>query len=381
MARVAVFSVAVSIMVMNVAICVVQGFSTEVDSKVKGILSSYSIVKYDNNFSTDRGYIKRDTALEQKIRENGFNISAYATKAGLARYGNQISGVEMKGVDDNTRLLFYEKYLISGRLPEIGGDKRSKEVIISKSLAEHLAIKCDDMLQVAFLEEPPLRERYKVVGIYDTAIGALDKILVITSLRDLQYIYEWENDFVGGYELTGGESYDALCDIIDQQNGESLMVNNISEKYPQIYSWLDLQKSNELVIISIMVIVGVINIISMVLIMLLQNIYQIGVFTILGMKRSDIRNIFVVRSLGVVLKAIVVGNVVSLILLYVQQQFKLIKLDAVGYSVDSVPVDFAWMKMIAVNVLVILVMLLFQWLTTFVISKVEPSTVLKYEKR
>lgn len=381
MARVAVFSVAVSMMVMNIAVCVVQGFSIEVDGKVKGILSSYTVVKYDNNFSTDRGFVRRDSSLERRMAEGGFSVSAYATKAGLARSGEQISGVEMKGLNDPKRLMFYQKYLVSGRLPKIDGAKRSKEIILSKSLAEHLGVKNEDVLQIVFFEEPPLRERYKVVGIYDTAIGTLDKALIITSLQDIQYIYEWERDCVSGYEVTGGDGYDALCDLIDAENGESLLVNNISESYPQIYSWLELQKSNELVILSIMLIVGVINIISMILIMLLQNIYQIGVFTILGMKQRNIRTVFIIRSLGVVLKAIAAGNAVSLILLYLQQQFKIIKLDAVGYSVDSVPVDFAWMKMIAINVFVILVMLLFQWLTTFVISKVEPSTILKYEKR
>lgn len=380
MARVAIFSVAVSILVMNIAICVVEGFTHEVDAKVKGILSSYQIVRYDNNFSADKGFVIRDTTLERKIRESGYTIFPYATKAGIAKNSGEISGIELKGVEDEERLNFYKKYLVSGELPSISGEKRLREVIISVSLAKHLKVKSGDMLETLFFDDPPLREQFKVTGIYDTAIGTLDKILMITDLRNVQYIYEWENSKIAGYDVMGGD-YDDLCGIVDSYSGVSLMVNNIRDQYPQIYSWLELQSSNELVIITIMLVVGVINIVAMMLILLLQNIYQIGVLTILGMRQRDIRKIFIRRSFRIVLKALLIGNVVSLVLLLVQQQFHLVKLDSVGYSVDSVPVFFAWWKLLAVNVGVIIVILFFQWLTTFVISKVRPSQIVKYEKR
>lgn len=381
MARVALFSVAISIVVMNIAICVVEGFTYEVDGKVKGILSSYQIVRYDNNFSSDKGFIYRDSVLENNIKKSGYKISAYATKAGLAKNDGELSGIELKGLDDEERLNFYKKYLISGELPQIKGEKRVREVIISNALAKHLNIKVGDLLETMFFEEPPLREGFRVTGIYDTAIGTLDKTLIITDLRNVQYIYEWEENQIAGYDVTEGAGYDELCGIVDIDTDISLMVNNIRDNYPQIYSWLELQKSNEFVIITIMLIVGVINIVSMVLILLLQNLYQIGVLTVLGMKQREIRKIFVVRSLKIVLKAIIIGNIVSFILLFLQQQFTIVKLDAVGYSVDSVPIYFAWWQLLAVNCLVVVVMLIFQWLTTLVISKVKPSQIVKYEKR
>lgn len=381
MARVAIFSVAVSILVMNVAICVVEGFTHEVDAKVKGILSSYQIIRYDNNFSSDKGFIARDTTLEKRIGECGYTISPYVTKAGIAKNSGEISGIELKGVENEQRLTFYKKYLLSGKLPSISGEKRVREVIISLPLANHLKVKTGDMLEVLFFEDPPLREQFKVTGIYDTAIGTLDKILMITDIRNVQYIYEWDDNQIAGYDVTGGESYDDLCGMVDSYRGASLMVNNVRDQYPQIYSWLELQSSNELVIITIMLAVGVINIVAMMLILLLQNIYQIGVLTILGMRQRDIRKIFIRRSFRIVLKALMIGNITSLLLLFIQQQFHLIKLDSVGYSVDSVPVFFAWWKLLAVNVGVIIVILFFQWLTTFVISKVRPSQIVKYEKR
>lgn len=381
MARVALFSVAISVVVMNIAICVVEGFTHEVDGKVKGILSSYQITRYDNNFSSNRGFIYRDSVLEASMKRAGYKFSAYATKAGLAKNSGELSGIELKGLEDEERLNFYKKYLISGRLPDIGGEKRVREVILSNSLAKQLNVQTGDLLETIFFDEPPLREGFTVCGIYDTSIGTLDKTLVITDLRNVQYIYEWDDRQIAGYDVTDGAGYDELCGIVDIDTDISLMVNNIRDSYPQIYSWLELQKSNEFVIISIMLIVGVINIVSMVLILLLQNLYQIGVLTVLGMRQSEIRKIFIFRSLKIVLKAIVIGNIVSFVLLFLQQEFAIVKLDAVGYSVDSVPVSFAWWQLLAVNCLVVAVMLLFQWLTTFVISKVKPSQIVKYEKR
>lgn len=381
MSRVAMISVAISVMVMVVAVCVVAGFSYEIDSKVKGILSSYQIVKYSNNFSLDSGVIERDEAFEQELSRNGFRATAYATKAALAKANGELSGVELKGLDDSLRLGFYGDYLVSGRLPSIGLQKPMREIMISKSLSEHLKVESGDYLELMFLEEPPLRERYLVTGVYDTSLGMLDKILVITDLRNVQYVYEWDAEHIGGYDVVGGLGYDALCDIVDSRRGESLMVKDIRTEYPQIYSWLELQKSNEFIIIAIMLVVGIINIVSVVLILLLKNIYQIGVFTILGMRLRDIQRIFVLNSSILVLKAVAVGNIVAIMLLYVQQRFEVVKLDAVGYSVDSVPVYFAWGKLLLINVMVIVVMLFFQWITTFVVSKVTPSKILKYEKR
>lgn len=381
MARVAMFSVVVSVVVMVIAVCVVKGFSTVVDSKVKGILSSYQVVRYDNNFSSDRGFIVRDGALEAKMREGGYTVSAYATKTGMAKNDGEMSGIELKGIEDEERLAFYDKYLIDGRLPIISGEKRIREVIISNSLAKHLKLKSGDKLEMLFFEDPPLREQFLVTGIYDTALGTLDKSLIITDLRNVQYIYEWGRGHIGGYDVNGQGSYDELCDIVDTNTEDAIMVIDIRRNFPQIYSWLELQKSNELVIITIMLIVGVINIVSMVMILLLQNIYKIGVFTVLGMQQSDIRKVFIYRSLTTILRAVVIGNIVALVLLYLQQRFAIIRLDPTGYWVDSVPVAFAWDKIFIINVLIIGVMFLFQWITTFIIYKSELTNILKYEKR
>ncbi|MEG0500300.1 MAG: ABC transporter permease, partial [Rikenellaceae bacterium] len=112
-----------------------------------------------------------------------------------------------KGIEDEERLNFYKKYLVSGELPSITGEKRVREVILSAALAKQLKMKSGDMLETLFFEDPPLRERFKVTGIYDTAIGTLDKTLIITDLRNVQYIYEWDENQIAGYDVTAGSGY------------------------------------------------------------------------------------------------------------------------------------------------------------------------------
>lgn len=393
MTRVAILSVVISVVVMIVAVTIVDGFSVVIDAKVKGILSSYQIVRYDNNFSSEKGFIYRNESYVKQISEFDFidNITAYATKNGVAKNSGEISGIILKGIEDEVRIEFYRDFLISGSLPSIGGEMRVKEMIISSSLASHLKLKSGDMVELMFIENPPLRERFKVTGIYDTSLSTLDKMLAITDLRNVQNIYRWSDEMIGGYDVTVKrnvdvtQKYDLVCEVVDNEpiddNDVAQMVINIPENYPQIYSWLDLQKSNEVVVITIMLIVAAINIISMVLIIILQKLYLMGVLSVLGMNSGEIRKILIYRSLSVVIKALVIGNIVAIGLLLLQQKFKLIKLDGDGYFLDSVPVSFDWMKILFINVITILVMLFFQWLTTYVVFKFSPSNIIKYEKR
>ncbi len=377
--------VAVSIMVMVIALCVVDGFTYEVESKVKGMVADFNIIKYGSG-AVQGEMIERNFDMEQELADRGFKLYPYLNTSGLARRDGLINGVMLKGVGDMDRLNFYKEYLISGRLPRIEGDKRAKEIIISEELSKKMKLKDGSKLEIVFMEEPPFRELYNIVGVYNTAIGTFDKGLIITDMRNVQYIEEASKSEVGGYEIIykgdNIDGYDKLCDIVDDRYGDlGFMVRSTREDYPQIFSWLGLQKSNELVIIAIMMIVVIINVVSLLLILLLNNIYQIGVLTVVGMTKNRIRAIFMINSLTILTKAMLVGNILTIALLMAQKHFKIIRLDSDGYSVDSVPVYFNWGDIFLLNLGVIVVLLLFQWITTFFIGKVRPTEVLKYEKR
>lgn len=391
--RVAMWSIVVSISVMIVAITIVEGFSTEVDNKVKGIISTFQIVRYDNNFSSEKGYIVRNNEIVDKIANISSieTITPFAMKNGVAKNDEEITGILLKGIDDYSRLDFYSKYLISGKLPDIKSSSRVKEMILSSSMAKHLNITSGDYLELMFMERPPLRERFIVSGIYDTSLSSVDKTLAITDLRNVQDILNWSSDKIGGYDVVMKEgsdvnlSYEEVAGIVDSRTytGEEVMpmVTTVRDKFPHIYSWLDLQKSNEFVIITIMLIVAIINIISMVLIILLQKLYLIGLLMVLGMRSLNIRRILIYRSMIIVIKGLIVGNIIAISMLFLQKHYEIIKLDPAGYFLTSVPVSFDWNKIIFINLAVIFVMLLFQWIATYLISKLPPSTIVKYEKR
>lgn len=382
----ATISVIVSLIVMVVAVTVVDGFSYEIDSKVKGILASYQLVPFGNSSQQGTTFFERNSEMERDIASAGFDIAPYLIKAGMAKANSEMAAVELRGTDSEKRFAFYSDYLISGRLPIITETRARREILISKILADRLSLEVDDFLEVFFMEEPPLRERYTVCGIYDTSSGDFDGGLVLTDLRNTQYVAECESIMIGGYDVIYDKEhyagYDLLSEIVDiRYSDEGLMVWSTRDRFPQLYSWIDLQKSNEVVIITIMMVVGIINVVSLLLIMLLQNIYQIGLLTILGMKQKMIRKIFVLRSLKIVLRAMAIGNILSISFLALQKKYEFLKLDPDGYSVGAVPVHFDWLRIVLLNLLVIFILLIFMWITTIIIGKIKLSGTLKYEKR
>ncbi len=378
-------SIAISVMVMVVAVAVVDGFTYEIESKVKGVVADYNIVSYGAG-SLQGATFEREEVMENDITALGLSIYPYLTQSGLARKDSILTGVMLKGIANSERLEFYRNSLISGRVPDINQEKRVKEIVISNNLSRKLGVTTGDKLEVVFMEEPPLRERFDVVGVYNSTVGTVDKGLIITDIRNTQYIAEVDNSSIGGYEvLYDGDNsigYELLCSVVDIKYGDAgLMVRSIRDDYPQIFSWLGLQQSNELVIITIMMVVGIINVVSLLLILLLHNIYQIGVLTVLGMTKKSVRMVFMINSLIILLRAMAIGNVTILALLAIQKKFKILKLDPEGYSVDSVPVHFDWGDIITLNIVLISVLILFQWITTMFISRVKPTVVMKYEKR
>lgn len=378
-------SVLVSTIIMLVAVCVVEGFNIVVSSKMNGIVASYDVIPFRNIPNTSK-FVTRDLAMEEDIKALSLSISTYAKATGIARAGGEISGIELKGYGSEERVNFYGEFLVSGSLPSTTESKRQRDVIISKSLASKHSTKVGDKLEVVFLEEPPLREPFTVVGIYDTALGELDENIIITDLRNVQYVLEAESDEVTGYEIIDSKNrpntYDKLSDIVDVKYADNLfMLLSVSDRYPQIYSWLALQESNELVIVSIMLIVIIVNMVSLLLIMLLQNIYQIGILRVMGMRNKDIKQIFLLRTLRLVSPALLVGNILALVLLNMQKHFKIIKLDPTGYSVDAVPVAFNYGDIILLNFVILIIILFSSWLTTLVIERITPTVILKYEKR
>ncbi len=376
-------AVTISIVVMVIALAVVDGFRVEINNKVQGLVSNYNIIDYAAG-SVQGKYITRNKQMEQSIIDAGFTIHPYMLVSGLARVQGQMTGVVVKGIESGSKLKFFEGYLVEGRVPNIDADARVKEIIISQKQAQRLSLSVGSKLELIFAEVPPLRERFEVVGIFNTAIESFDKGLIITDIRNVQYINDVDSYTIGGYEVThpnpNEQQYSRLSDIADNDNsGRSLIVRSISEDYPQIFSWLSLQQSNELVIITIMVVVVVINVVAMLLILLLSNIYQIGVLGVLGLSKLAIRKVFTLAGLWVIAPSLLLGNFVALLLIFVQGRFKIIKLDPEGYSIDFVPVSVEPFEVLGLNLLLIVIIALFQWITTVIINRVESVKVLKFE--
>ena len=313
MIRIATLSVAIGMAVMIISLAVIFGFKHEITAKLPGFGAHVQIVNLDGNTSYETVPISINqpvVPLIEKLPDFG-GIHPYAIKAGILRSDDAMQGVVLKGVAANYDWTFFQDNLIEGSMPRIGDTVRYKDILISRKLAAMLQLKVDDPLEMLFIQNPPRRDRFRVRGIYDTQFDELDKMMVLTDIRNVQRLNSWDSTQITGFEITTTdfsrlESFtDAIDDLVfntPPAEGNSLRVINIRERYPTIFDWLNAHNVNAAVIIIVMLVVALFNMITALLIILLERTSMIGVLKALGMGNRSLQKMFIIRSSFIILK-------------------------------------------------------------------------------
>ncbi len=391
--RVALLGIIIGIMVMVLTVFIVTGFKSAITDKVVGFGSHIQVVNFDNNNTYEmRPIVVSDTLLDKLGSINGVSsVEPFATKPGMLKTDNQFQAVIYKGVErqkENQHThsqckLFFERNLTEGKMPE-----NERDIIISKNIANKLQLKTDTTVMCYFIEDNVLARKLHITGIYRTDFTEYDDLFIIGDLSQVQHLNGWDSLQVSGIEIMiddfsrleeiSNRVYFATANRADR-DGDFLMTQNVIQQNPALFSWLDLLDMNVLVIIILMLCVSGFNIISGLLILILDGIQFIGTMKALGADDRYIRRIYLMQAAMLIGKGMLWGNLIALVICTLQYYLHIIPLDSAAYYVSYVPICFHWGWWIVLNIGTLAVSMLILLAPSAIITKISPAKVMKFE--
>jgi lipoprotein-releasing system permease protein len=390
--QVSVLGIALGIALMILTVAVVTGFQKEIRNKLIGFGSHIQITNYDNNVSDEPQPISshQDFLEDLKQLSGVDHVQSYATKSGIIKTKSDNEGVMLKGIGADYDWEFINNSMISGKTFAVNDTGLSKSIVISKLLADKLELKVDDKMVIYFLtkktdsaENISYEQRVKtffISGIYDTGYEDIDKKLVLVDIRQIQKLNYWSEDQIGGFEIAINDfrDIDDLGTEIDVLAGQGLTAQTIKETNETVFSWLDLTDMNAMIVIILMILVAGINMISALLILILERTGMIGILKALGANNKSIQQIFLYNGIYLIGKGLLWGNILGIGIALAQQQFGLFTLDPKTYYISVVPVHLDFMNILLLNLGTLLCCFLMLILPSFIVSKITPVKAIRF---
>ena len=382
--RVALAGIIVGVMVMILTICIVVGFKQTVTEKVAGFGAHIQVVSFDNNNTYDLQPIEVSDSLLQVLGSYSHVVQAspFITKPGMVKTDSAFQGIVLKGTDYWD---FFADKIVEGALPS-----KPNQVLLSRSSARSLRLHTGEAVNAWFVDENQVRaRRFVIAGLYETGFGQFDELFVITPLQTARRLQNWDEYTYSGVEIlvddlrtldeTADEIYFATVHHIDENGYQAYYVQTLQEQNPTIFAWLDLLDLNVVVIIVLMLLVAGFNIVSGLIILILDSVQLIGTLKALGANNRFVRRIFLAQASMLIGKGMVWGNAIGLVMAWLQYRFHIIPLDSATYYVDFVPIAFPWGWLVLLNVVTIGVSLLILLLPSMIITKISPAKVMHFE--
>jgi len=409
--RIAVVAVTLSLSTMIIATSMINGFQKEVRNKVLSFWSHVQIVPFSLSSSLDNPGIYRFQDFYQKpeLMPEAAHIQVTAIKGGLLKTADEFEGVALKGVGDDFDWSNFMPYLKAGKVIQDDTSTGRKGIIISRSTAQRLQLNVDDKVTVAFMGNDIRHRPFRVAGIYETGMEEFDKKYALVDIRVIQELNNWGTDTVGGFEVFlkqdqlfksrwkayfltffGGwlgedVFFELNRDPLEQIAADlrlsniHLDVQTIKSQYPGIFDWLDLQTMNELIILSLMIVVAAINMITALLILILERTNMIGIMKALGANNASICKIFIIYSSFIIGIGLLVGNVVGIGLCLIQKHFHVITLPQESYFLSYAPIEISWSWILLLNLGTVLITLLLLLIPSALITKISPVKAIRFE--
>lgn len=354
MERVAVAATAVSVAVMIVTMSVVVGFKEDLRRIMTGAVSAVSVTAPQSGGVMSGVAIERNAELESVLRstEGVVRLSPFTSKEGIIKSDDNTVGVVLKGIDSLYDTSFLSGCMLRGELPRVGGEPRTKDIAVSQSVADRMAVDIDDRVEMLFISEGDIRrDRFRISGIYSTGVEMIDAVIVMTDMRNVQRLYDWPSSELTGYELwldDDAEAVDVARALNEQlidiylDEGIDAEAFAIEQIYPNIFGWLATHDVNAAVMVAIMIVVALLNMITVLLIIVLERARMIGELKAMGMTDGSLTRLFFYRALFIALRGMAWGAAVGLALCCVQHFTGVVALPSEGYFLSQVPVAFCW---------------------------------------
>ncbi|MCE7061313.1 FtsX-like permease family protein [Dyadobacter sp. CY343] len=387
--RIGVASIAIGISVGIIAFAVLLGFKQTIQEKIFLFGAHINITSYSQGNSYEEGPMSVPNpvsiALPQIPEIKRWQTVAH--KSGILKTPEEIKGVILKGVGKDYDWQTFKSSLKEGKL--IGHTDSSSikygyssEILISRKIAAELRLKIGDDVIMYSLQNPPRPRKLTICGIYDTQMEEFDNNLIIGDLGLVQRLNGWGKDSVGTYEiyLKDFRDLDRVANQLRTILPPGIFLQKVTSTYPQIFDWLILLDRNTAVFLTLILFVACFNMISILLVMIMERTPLIGLLKTLGSPNGQIRRVFFSVGLYMVRLGLIIGNITGLLLCWLQYQFKLISLDPVNYYMDTVPIVFDWPIFLAVNIATVVISALILLIPTLIITKIQPIKALLFKK-
>lgn len=388
--KVSVAGIILGMTVMILSIAIGSGFKKEIRDKISGFGAHIQVVNYDFNLSYEPNPIRYDSLLASEISAlPGIRkVQRFGTKPGLIKTDNEMQGVLIKGISPEYDLTFLKSVLIEGTIPQYTDTATSNDILISETMARMLNIELGESVFIYFFQEQIRVRRLTVAGIYNTHLSDLDKMYLIADIKQVQRLNDWEQDQIAGYEIViddfsklnerGIAVYDLTGGFIGD-DGTLLRTLTIKNSQPQIFAWLDILDMNIVVIIVLIVLIAGFNMISGLLILILERTNMIGILKAMGIQDMPLRKIFLYLASGIAIRGLLWGNIVGLSIALLQKQFGIFKLDPANYFLDTVPILINPLHILLLNLGAILAIFLMMIGPSYLAARIAPVKAIKFD--
>lgn len=391
--NIALLGIVLGLVVLILSVAIVTGYKSEVGRKVIGFGSHLQIVNLDSNESFETSPISQNQPFLPGLKniEGVRHVQVFATKPGIIRTGNEIQAVVLKGIGPDFDWSFFLENKVAGEPFQVQDTVKSNKIWISQQMAGLLSAKIGDNLAMFFVnssEVVPRQRKFELAGIYKTSLEEFDRMFVLADINHVRKLNNWTADEVSGFEVLVSDfsqlslqekSVGSLLLRYTKPDAPVLQVVSIREKYRQIFDWLGLLDMNVWVILTLIVLVAGFNMVSSLLVIILERTQMIGILKAMGARNWSIRKVFLYFSVMLILKALVLGNIIGVGICLVQQYTHVFKLDASSYYLEYVPVNLSVVHLVLLNLGIVLITTLMLVLPSYFIAKVSPEKIIRFE--
>ncbi|MET3611646.1 ABC transporter permease [Mucilaginibacter rubeus] len=382
--RIAIIGIMLGLGVMILSLAIVKGFKHEIRNKVRGFAGDIRVVKFDLNNSYQSSSFPADSEFVKRALKSPFitHVMPVATKPGIVKANNEIEGVVLKGVDKNYDWSYFKKMMVAGEVISFADSvEAQKEIMISQTTADRLKLKVGDKLLMYFVEDDLRKRQFKIKGIFNIGVEEVDKTFVIGALSLINRLNNWKLNEIGQYELRVAD-FDHINEAayaLETVLPVKLKEYTIEEDYPTIFEWLNLLDVNSVVMLVLMVAVAVINMISALLIMILERTAMIGMLKAMGASNWAIRKIFLINASYLIGFGLLLGNLLGIGLGYFQMYTHFFQLDQASYYMTFVPVEFNIFDIVALNIGTLIICLLVLIIPSTLVSRISPVKAIQFK--
>lgn len=352
--------------------------------KIYSFSGHISVTKFSMNNSMEQQPMDFKIDLYKNPQDYPYirHVQEYATKVGVVKADDEALGVVIKGVGERFHREIFSENLVAGRFLTFSDSGYSNDVVLSKVIATKLRKDVGDDIIVHFFQNPPRIRRLKVVGVYETNLSEyFDSRVVLCDIGLIQRLNDWPDSVAGGLEVfvTDPTRVDEAAFALGDKIDFDLNIERISDRFIQVFEWLGLLSRQVNILLGIIMTVVCVNMISVVLILVMERTQMIGMLKALGGSNGLIRSIFVFNGVRLILKGLALGNILGLGVCFLQDRFKIIKLNPHDYYMSFVPISWHWDIVLALNIITLVLVTIILVIPTMAISRISPIRAIRFD--